>query len=71
LIFYLEHHLVMLGLPVFSATSPGRVVHLVRTTGKKDLVVAISFHRALRQTIEGMRQAKAETPTSGQWRCSM
>ena len=60
LVFYLEHHLVMLGLPVFSATSPGRVVHLVRTTGKKDLVVAISFHRALRQTVEGMRQAKAK-----------
>jgi RpiR family carbohydrate utilization transcriptional regulator len=60
LVFYLEHHLVMLGLPVFSATSPGRVVHLVRTTGKRDLVIAISFHRALRQTVEGMRQAKAK-----------
>jgi RpiR family carbohydrate utilization transcriptional regulator len=59
LVFYLEHHLVMLGLPVFSATSPGRVVHLVRTAGKKDLVIAISFHRSLRQTVEGMRQAKA------------
>jgi DNA-binding MurR/RpiR family transcriptional regulator len=59
LVFYLEHHLVMLGLPVFAATSPGRVVHLIRTIGKKDLVVAISFHRALRQTVEGMRQAKA------------
>jgi DNA-binding MurR/RpiR family transcriptional regulator len=58
LVFYLEHHLIMLGLPVFSATSPGRVVHLVRTTGRKDLVVAISFHRALRQTVDGMRQAK-------------
>src|SRR5208337_711425 len=58
LIFYLEHHLVILGLPVFSATSPGRVVHLVRTAGKRDLVLAISFHRALRQTVEGMRQAK-------------
>lgn len=58
LVFYLEHHLVILGLPVFSATSPGRIVHLVRTTGKRDLVVAISFHRALRQTVEGMRQAK-------------
>jgi DNA-binding MurR/RpiR family transcriptional regulator len=58
LVFYLEHHLVMLGLPVFSATSPGRVVHLVRTTGKRDLVLALSFHRALRQTVEGMRQAK-------------
>jgi DNA-binding MurR/RpiR family transcriptional regulator len=60
LVFYLEHHLVMLGLPVFSATSPGRVVHLVRTAGEKDLVIAISFHRALRQTVEGMRQAKAK-----------
>jgi len=60
LVFYLEHHLVMLGLPVFSATSPGRVVHLVRTAGSKDLVIAISFHRSLRQTVEGMRQAKAK-----------
>ncbi len=60
LVFYLEHHLVMLGLPVFSATSPGRVVHLVRTAGKQDLVMAISFHRSLRQTVEGMRQAKAK-----------
>lgn len=60
LVFYLEHHLVMLGLPAFSATSPGRVVHLVRTAGKKDLVIAISFHRSLRQTVEGMRQAKTK-----------
>lgn len=60
LVFYLEHHLVMLGLPVFSATSPGRVVHLVRTTRKRDLVIAISFHRALRQTVEGMKQAKTK-----------
>jgi len=59
LVFYLEHHLVILGLPAFSATTPGRVVHLVRTLDKKDLVIAISFHRALRQTVEGMRQAKA------------
>jgi len=60
LVFYLEHHLVMLGLPVFSATSAGRVVHLVRTAGKKDLVVAMSFHRSLRQTVDGMRQAKSK-----------
>lgn len=60
LVFYLEHHLVMLGMPVFSATGPGRVVHLVRTAGKKDLVIAISFHRALRQTVEGMEQAKTK-----------
>jgi DNA-binding MurR/RpiR family transcriptional regulator len=59
LVFYLEHHLLMLGLPVFPGTTPGRVVHLVRTAGKRDLVFAISFHRALRQTVEGMTQAKA------------
>ena len=60
LVFYLEHHLVMLGLPVFPATTPGRVVHLVRTSNSRDLVIAISFHRALRQTVEGMRHAKAK-----------
>ncbi len=60
LVFYFEHHLVMLGLPVFSGISPGRVVHLVRTAGKRDLVIAISFHRSLRQTVEGMRQARTK-----------
>lgn len=60
LVFYLEHHLVMLGLPVFSATTPGRVVHLVRTAGRKDLVIAMSFHRSLRQTVDGMRHAKSK-----------
>ncbi|MGA9130649.1 MAG: MurR/RpiR family transcriptional regulator [Candidatus Sulfotelmatobacter sp.] len=60
LVLYLEHHLVVLGLPVFSATNAGRVVHLVRTSGSKDLVIAISFHRSLRQTVEGMRQAKTK-----------
>jgi RpiR family carbohydrate utilization transcriptional regulator len=61
LVFYLEHHLVMLGLPVFPATTPGRVVHLVRTAGKRDLVVAMSFHRSLRQTVDGMRLAKTKS----------
>ncbi len=60
LVFYLEHHLVMLGLPVFSATSTARVVHLVRTVNDKDLVLALSFHRCLRQTVEGMRQARTK-----------
>lgn len=59
LVFYLEHHLVMLGFPVFSGTTPGRVVHLVRTAARKDLVFAISFHRALRQTVDGMKQARS------------
>ncbi|MFZ0880839.1 MAG: MurR/RpiR family transcriptional regulator [Candidatus Acidiferrales bacterium] len=54
---YLEHHLTILGLPVLSATSWGRIMHLVRSTGKKDLVIAISFRKGLRQTVEGLQQA--------------
>jgi DNA-binding MurR/RpiR family transcriptional regulator len=60
LVFYLEHHLTMLGLPVFSATNPARIVTLLRSVGKKDLVIGFSYHRGLRQTVEGLRQAKAK-----------
>ena len=59
LVKFLEHHLVILGLPVTSATSPAEVVHKVRFLGKKDLVVAVSYRRGLRQTVEGLRQARA------------
>jgi len=59
LVKFLEHHLVMLGLPVSSATTPAEVVHKVRMTGKRDLVIAVSYGRGLRQTVEGLRQAQA------------
>ncbi|HKV62176.1 MAG TPA: MurR/RpiR family transcriptional regulator [Candidatus Acidoferrum sp.] len=59
LAFYLEYQLSVLGLPVFSGTSAGRILHLVRSVNKKDLVLAISFRRGLRQTIEGAEQARA------------
>jgi Transcriptional regulators len=55
---YLEYHLTLLGLPVFSATTAGRTVHLTRSLTKDDLVIAISFRRGLRQTVEGARHAK-------------
>jgi DNA-binding MurR/RpiR family transcriptional regulator len=58
LVTYLEHHLTMLGLPVFAATSPGRIVALIRSVEKTDVVIAISFHRGLRQTVEGLKEAK-------------
>jgi DNA-binding MurR/RpiR family transcriptional regulator len=58
-VYYLEYHLCVLGLPVFSGSSAGRALHLLRHASKKDLVVAISFRRGLRQTIEGVQQAKA------------
>jgi DNA-binding MurR/RpiR family transcriptional regulator len=55
---YLEYHLTLLGLPVFSATTAGRTVHLTRSLTKDDLVIAISFRRGLKQTVEGARHAK-------------
>lgn len=59
LVYYLEYQLSALGLPVFSGTSAGRILHLVRSASKKDLALAISFRRGLRQTIEGAQQARA------------
>ena len=55
---YLEYHLTLLGLPVFAATTAGRIGHLTRSLTKDDLVIAISFRRGLKQTVEGAKQAK-------------
>jgi DNA-binding MurR/RpiR family transcriptional regulator len=54
---YLEYQTSLLGMPVFSATSPGRIGHLTRSLTKDDLVLAISFRRGLAQTVEGARKA--------------
>ncbi len=59
LVNFLEHLLIILGLPVTSAKSPAEVVHKVRMLGKRDLVIAVSHGRGLRQTVEGLRQARA------------
>lgn len=59
LVGYLQYHLRFLGLPVFGATSTGDTLHLAQATGKKDLIIAISYRRGLRQTVEGMQQARA------------
>ncbi len=56
---YLEYQISLLGLPIFAATSSGRILHLVRSVTKQDLVIAISFRRGLRQTVEGVQQARA------------
>jgi DNA-binding MurR/RpiR family transcriptional regulator len=58
LVGYFEYQLTILGLPVLTATTPGRTAHLVRSFRKGDLVIAISFRRGLRQTVEGMKQAR-------------
>ncbi len=49
----------LLGLPIFSATSAGRITHLARIVTKQDLVLGITFRRGLRQTVEGVQQARA------------
>ncbi len=41
-----------------AAVTPGSIVHLVRTAGKNDVVIAISNRRGLRQTVEGFQQAR-------------
>jgi DNA-binding MurR/RpiR family transcriptional regulator len=58
LAYYFEYQLSILGLPVVAATSAGRIAHLVRAVGKQDLVIAISFRRGLRQTVEGAQIAR-------------
>jgi RpiR family carbohydrate utilization transcriptional regulator len=54
---YLEYQISVVGLPVYAATCSGRISHLVRTANKQDLIIAISFRRGLRQTVEGAKQA--------------
>ncbi|PYT68567.1 MAG: hypothetical protein DMG42_24010 [Acidobacteria bacterium] len=41
-----------------TATSTGDALHLTQSAGRGDIVIAISFRRGLRQTVEGLRQAR-------------
>jgi DNA-binding MurR/RpiR family transcriptional regulator len=59
LVHFLDYRLNVLGFPATSATTPGYTANATRTLGRQDLVMAISFRRGLRQTIEGVLQAKA------------
>jgi len=55
---YMSYSFVTIGLPMMTSTSTGHSIHTTRTLGKGDLVIAISFRRGLRQTVEGMLKAK-------------
>ncbi len=55
---YLEYQINIIGLPIFAATSAGSITHVARVVDKRDLVIAISFRRGLRQTVEGAQQAR-------------
>jgi DNA-binding MurR/RpiR family transcriptional regulator len=59
LVEFIDYKFTLLGLPVVTATTPGKTVHAVRSVGKRDVVIAISFRRGLRQTVEGLQRARA------------
>lgn len=58
LVLYFEYHLTVLGFTAISATTTGTTANVCRSLGRRDLVFAISFRRGLRQTVEGVQQAK-------------
>jgi len=58
LVNYLEVQLTVIGLPAYRASAIGRSIHLSRLMGKGDVVIAISFRRGLRQTVEALKRAK-------------
>lgn len=55
---YIEYQLTLLGLPIMASSSAGRILHLTRSLTKQDVLIAISFRRGLRQTVEGAQQAR-------------
>lgn len=59
LVEFLDYKLTLLGMPVVTAMTPGKTIHAVRTLGKKDVAIAISFRRCLRQTVDGLQRARA------------
>jgi DNA-binding MurR/RpiR family transcriptional regulator len=59
LVKFLQYNLSVIDLPASACTTPGEVVHGVRGLNKSDLAIAITFRRGLRQTVDGIRQARA------------
>ena len=59
LVDFLDYKLTLLGLPVVAAVSPGKTIHVTRSLNRQDLVIALSFRRCLRQTVDGVQQARS------------
>ena len=55
---FLGYHLNLLGLPTWIASSAGSITHTVRALTERDVLIAISFRRGIRQTIEGTEHAR-------------
>lgn len=59
LVSFLHYLLIFLGFDAVAATRAGHITHLMRDSTKRDLIIAFSFRRGLRQTVEGLLQGKA------------
>jgi len=59
LVSFLHYLLIFLGFDATAATRAGHITHLMRDSTKRDLIIAISFRRGLRQTVEGILQGRA------------
>ena len=59
LVRFLDYRLTLLGFPIITATTPGEATNATRNCREDDLVIAFSFRRGLRQTVEGVQQARA------------
>jgi DNA-binding MurR/RpiR family transcriptional regulator len=59
LVSFLHYQLIVLGLNAIAVTTTGHTTYLMQRVTKTDLVVAISFRRGLRQTVEGLQQARS------------
>lgn len=60
LCLFLEYNLTVIGLNAVSALSAGQISHRVRRVTRKNVVVGISYRKGLRQTVEGLRQARSK-----------
>lgn len=59
LVTFLHYILIFLGFNAIAATRAGHITHLMRDSTKRDLIIAISFRRGLRQTVEGILRGTA------------
>lgn len=55
---FFGYHLRILGFTALEGRGTGDTIHLAQIAGKKDLVIAISFRRGLRETVAALQQAK-------------
>lgn len=56
---FLEYNLTVIGISAVAVSSAGELAHRLRQMTHKDVVIGISFRRGLRQTVEGLRQARS------------